>query len=926
MINLPKESRKLLWFAAGLIVVSGLLVVLALAYLRDQAHEAAVQTIDSFARIVQEQTDRTLQNVDKHLEFAGDRLVHLETDGALTPVSAQAMLRTQLKDMPYVRAMWVMDAQGVIVFDSDDGHLGINLSNRAYFQIYKDRPQTTFFLGAPVRNPAGVWVISASRPLFTARGAFAGIVVAALEPRYFDELWRDLDPGADGAVSLFRMDAVLMMRSPMLDKDIGQVFPELPVFKMVAQSKPFGAFEGVSPFDGTHRHYAYRTLAHYPALIIVGKSHATMMAPWNRMATLAMVVWAVAAMALGLIFSYLALSLKQRLMAAMAQQERDRLLQRRLLENEYRWRFAVEGSGDGLWDWDISAGTLFLSERWKHMFGFGGDDVETTPAPWVARLHPDDKARVLAEVRQHLRGQTPQLSCEYRMLCKDGSVKWVLGRGLVVNRDAAGKPRRMIGTSTDMTERKQAELVLRQSENFIVSILNSVSAEIAVLDAQGIIVAVNEPWRRFAVENALPGDSAPARMQVGVNYLDVCQTASVLSPEDPSVLNARQGIESVLAGRLPGFSLEYPCHSPDELRWFSMSVTPLDEGGQGVVIAHTDVSDHRKAEAKLQATLNAMPDLLFEVGGDGCLYSYHSPRSELLAVPPEVLLGKKIADVLPPAAAGVCMAALSDAAVKGWSSGGVYSLPLPQGETWFELSIAAMPGQEKLDQHFILLARDITERKRAETTLRAALDEKTALLNEVHHRVKNNLQVIASLLRLEVGRSSQPDTRAALGDMQGRIRSMALLHESLYRTGVFASVDLDIYLKQLCQQAFRASAQLNGAVRLVLDLAMVRVTLDQATPCGLLVNELISNCFKHAFPGERSGEVRVALQPVSGTQWRLTVSDNGVGLSADFEARRGTSLGLQLVSDLAQQLGGALEVGPGPGAAFALVFNIAERV
>lgn len=924
MTNLPKESRKLLWFAAGLMVASGLLVVLALAYLRGQAHEVGVQTTESFARIVQEQTDRTLQNVDQHLQFAGDRLVHLDADGALTPASAQAMLRTQLKDMPYVRAMWVMDAQGVIVFDSDDGHLGVNLAERAYFQIYKDRPQTTFFLGAPVRNSAGRWVISASRPLYTARGTFYGIVVAALEPHYFDELWRGLDPGADGTVSLFRRDAVLMVRSPMRDKDIGQAFPDLLVFKMMAQNKPFGSFESVSPFDGAHRHFAYRTLVHYPAVIVVGKSHVTMLTQWNKMATLALVVWVVAAMVLGVLFAYLALGVQQRLIAERSQQERDRESRRSLLENEYRWRFAIEGSGDGLWDWDISAGTLFFSERWKHMFGFCADDVGASPASWVQRLHPDDKAQVLAGLRQHLAGNTPQFSCEYRMLCKDGSVKWVLGRGLVVNRDAKGKPQRMIGTSADMTERKQAELELRRSEHFIVSILNSVSAEIAVLDAQGTIVAVNEPWRRFAAENALPGGPAPARTQVGVNYLDVCQTASV-SPEDPSVLNARQGIESVLAGRLPGFSLEYPCHSPDELRWFSMSVTPLGEGGQGVVIAHTNVSDHRKAEAKLQATLNAMPDLLFEVGGDGCLYSYHSPRSELLAVPPGVLLGKKIADVLPPAAAKVCMAALSDAAVKGWSSGGVYSLPLPQGETWFELSIAAMPGQEKLDQHFILLARDITERKRAETTLRAALDEKTALLNEVHHRVKNNLQVIASLLRLEVGRSSQPDTKAALGDMQGRIRSMALLHESLYRTGVFASVDLDTYLKQLCQQAFRASAQLNGAVRLVLDLATVRVTLDQATPCGLLVNELISNCFKHGFPGERSGEVRVALQPVSGTQWRLTVSDNGVGLPVDFEGRRGTSLGLQLVSDLAQQLGGALEVGPGPGAAFTLLFNLVEK-
>jgi two-component sensor histidine kinase len=159
-----------------------------------------------------------------------------------------------------------------------------------------------------------------------------------------------------------------------------------------------------------------------------------------------------------------------------------------------------------------------------------------------------------------------------------------------------------------------------------------------------------------------------------------------------------------------------------------------------------------------------------------------------------------------------------------------------------------------------------------------------------------------------------------LGEMQGRIRSMALLHESLYRTGTFASVELGGYLKQLCTQAFRASTQQNNGVRLVLDLAEVQVTLDQATPCGLLVNELISNCLKHGFPDGRTGEVRVALESLGDRQWCLSVRDNGAGLPPDFEARRTTSLGLQLVSDLAQQLGATLEVGPGPGAAFKVMF------
>lgn len=199
-----------------------------------------------------------------------------------------------------------------------------------------------------------------------------------------------------------------------------------------------------------------------------------------------------------------------------------------------------------------------------------------------------------------------------------------------------------------------------------------------------------------------------------------------------------------------------------------------------------------------------------------------------------------------------------------------------------------------------------------------------SLTREVHHRVKNNLQIITSLLRLESGRSEQPGTRAVLGEMQGRIRSMALLHESLYRSGVFASVDLGDYLAQLVTHAFRSQAQTNDAVRLVLALDPVHVGMDQATPCGLLVNELVSNCFKHGFPHGSEGEIRVELRAADdGRQLRLCVSDTGVGLPADFDAIRRQSLGLQLVEDLAAQIGGSLAVGP--GSLFSVRFRVDDK-
>jgi diguanylate cyclase (GGDEF)-like protein/PAS domain S-box-containing protein len=131
--------------------------------------------------------------------------------------------------------------------------------------------------------------------------------------------------------------------------------------------------------------------------------------------------------------------------------------QQALRESEFRWKFAVEGTGDGLWDWNVPKSQVFYSSRWKEMLGFSEDEVGTSLDEWSKRVHPDDLQRVMVDVQAHLDGLTPVYVNEHRVSCKDGSWKWILDRGLVVERDAAGKPLRVIGTHADITERKQLE-------------------------------------------------------------------------------------------------------------------------------------------------------------------------------------------------------------------------------------------------------------------------------------------------------------------------------------------------------------------------------------------------------------------------------------------------------------------------------------
>lgn len=201
------------------------------------------------------------------------------------------------------------------------------------------------------------------------------------------------------------------------------------------------------------------------------------------------------------------------------------------------------------------------------------------------------------------------------------------------------------------------------------------------------------------------------------------------------------------------------------------------------------------------------------------------------------------------------------------------------------------------------IVHDITEQKRADAAAREMLEEKTSLLKEIHHRVKNNLQIVASLLGMQARRLENAAARDSLLDSQARVFSMALLHELLYRTESLAKVDFGVYTERLCAALLRMVGPVAQRVRIERRVEAVRLPLDQAVPCGLIINELVANALKHGYPGSRDGRVLIAMQPEDG-MLRLRVSDDGVGLPAELDLGQTPTLGLRLVQDLARQLHG----------------------
>jgi two-component sensor histidine kinase len=218
----------------------------------------------------------------------------------------------------------------------------------------------------------------------------------------------------------------------------------------------------------------------------------------------------------------------------------------------------------------------------------------------------------------------------------------------------------------------------------------------------------------------------------------------------------------------------------------------------------------------------------------------------------------------------------------------------------------------------VATVRDITERKRAENQVLASLKEKELLLKEIHHRVKNNMQVISSLLSLATRGTDDERVHELFRDSMGRIRSMALVHEKLYRSSNLASIDFGEYVSTVTSELMRSFNR--AGVECRVDAGHVLLGIDTAIPCGLIVNELVSNALKHAFRGRERGTVAVFLRGIDSGTVELVVQDDGIGLPSDVNVRSQTSMGMIVVNSLVDQIAGSIAVENHAGTRFIITF------
>lgn len=366
--------------------------------------------------------------------------------------------------------------------------------------------------------------------------------------------------------------------------------------------------------------------------------------------------------------------------------------------------------------------------------------------------------------------------------------------------------------------------------------------------------------------------------------------------------------------------------------WVELDMSPFPTDGKKYeywVGINRDITKRKDAEFRLEESekryrsfFELSFDAIFEVDIEGNVLKCNKRACELFGYKRDELVGMHVLDLTPEEyhhKQPETYAGIATTGGEAWER--VYQ---KKDGTVFPTEIHTefyeMEGQKRL----IAYVRDNTEHKKYEKEIGRSLKEKETLLAEVHHRVKNNLAIISGLLQMQVFNTEDKQVLAKLQESQARIQSIAMVHEKLYSSESFSEVAFDTYINDLLGMIEGSMSDFEKDISVEKDMDKVFLTVGQAIPCGLMLNELITNCYKHAFDGRTEGKIRISLEHKD-DQVILSVEDNGKGLPRDFNIESESSLGMTIVNTLKNQLSGRLKVQSNDqGTAFTLTFEIEE--
>ena len=355
-----------------------------------------------------------------------------------------------------------------------------------------------------------------------------------------------------------------------------------------------------------------------------------------------------------------------------------------------------------------------------------------------------------------------------------------------------------------------------------------------------------------------------------------------------------------------------------------IGLNPIEtDEGKMVLSAIVDISTRKRLEERFRQVVESAPNAMVMIGPGGTIEMVNAQaervfgyaRDEMMGQPIEMLIPQRFKGHHPKLRTSFFSAPESRPMGVGRD---LYGMRKDGSE--FPIEIGLNPIETEDGKMVLSAIVDISDRKQKEARIHAALAEKDILLGEIHHRVKNNLQVVNSLLDLQIDRIVDPIVLDMLRESQNRIKSMALIHQTLYESKDFVEVDFRNFLDTMAPTLVSSYGVEPDQVVLNIEADEVLLPISAAIPCGLVVNELVSNALKHAFPNRARGEIRIVLSQDDAKLTTLSVSDNGIGIPETLDLEKSETLGLQLVGLLAEQLGGEISIQRANPTRFAITF------
>jgi PAS domain S-box-containing protein len=568
-----------------------------------------------------------------------------------------------------------------------------------------------------------------------------------------------------------------------------------------------------------------------------------------------------------------------------------------LQESEFRWKFAIEGSGDGLWDWNVPDGTVFFSKIWKQMLGYSDDEIGNQLEEWEKRIHPEDITDTLATVQDYLHGKTPIYLSEHRVRCKDNSYKWILARGMVVSRDEDGKPLSLIGTHTDITKRKEAEAAQEEA----LSILQKIASRVP-----GVVYQYR---LRADGSSCFPYASEAIREIYRISPEEIRQNASqifdLIYPED-----LKGVVASILksAQNLTPWSHDYRVKFADgTTRWLLGNALPQREE-DGSVLWHgfiTDITEHKRAESEQRIASIAFEcqEGILVMDENLKILRINNAFTRITGYTQEQSQGHTPTFLGSNRHPNSFYETLKNKVTHTGHWLGEMWQRRSNGEEYpAQVSITAVKDETGKITHFVGNIVDATNiHLHEQQRLLNETAQRNLLVREVHHRIKNNLQGITGILRQFS--QAHPEMSMPINQAISQVQSISVIY-GLQGQAVKSSV-------RLCELTISIAAGLEAlwqkpiTVKITDDWAPCIIAETEAVPLALVLNELISNALKHGGP---NGQVRIMLCPLQhDNSIRLLIQNLGqIPTGFGLKVPNSFGTGLQLVVSLLPQTGAKL--------------------